>query len=178
MATRVTPDYFTWLMRQVGERHEEYRSLLFRLHLKPFDWFIPHDDNRGEDAKELREEYTDTYRITGEDLWPASKASLLEVLIRLSRRLEDDTEVNAERWFWKLLENLGLHHYTDFTFGSRTENDVDAIMEHLLEREYGYDGNGGLFPLRRPQHDQRQVEIWYQMQAYLLESDYVDNWPR
>lgn len=171
-------DYFSWLARLTGDRHESYSYLLHQLHTKPFDWYVHNDDNRGEDGKELRERYTDAYRISGEDLWPAGKASVLEVLLGLSGRLEFDTDIPLDRWFWKLLENLGMQHYTDSQYSEHVEAEVDHALDIWLERKYESDGTGGIFPLRRAIHDQRRVELWYQMQAYLLESDYVDNWPR
>lgn len=169
------PNYFDWLLSHLGDT-TSYSRLLTMLDEREFEWFIPHDDNRGEDGKELRDLYTNTFGAGGEDLQDIG-ASVLEVLIALARRLEDDTEVSAADWFWKLIQNLNLHNYIDQTFNTHVEEEVDHCLTILLTREFGYDGNGGLFPLRRAQHDQRRVEIWYQMQAYLLESDYVNNWP-
>lgn len=178
MGAPAIADYFGWLASQTGEDHVAYSYLLHQLHSKPFEWSVHNDDNRGEDGKELRERYTDTFRIDGEDLWPAGKASVLEVLLGLADRLEFDTDIPLDRWFWKLLENLGFLHYSDSHYNSHVEREVDHALNIWLHRKFDEDGNGGIFPLRGAQHDQRRVEIWYQMQAYLLESDYVDNLPR
>jgi hypothetical protein len=171
-------DYFGWLCRHTGDGRASYWALLHQLHTKPFECVIPSDANRGEDGKELRETYEDTFQILGEDLWLDGKASMLEVLIGLSKRLEFDTDIPTDRWFWKLLENLGMQHYTDVHYTKMVEEDVDERLDLLLRRRYSPDGVGGLFPLREAVHDQRRVEIWYQMQAYLLEGDHVDNGPR
>jgi hypothetical protein len=40
----------------------------------------------------------------------------------------------------------------------------------LNRRLYTTSGYGGLFPLEEPKEDQRKVEIWYQMMAYLGEN--------
>jgi hypothetical protein len=37
------------------------------------------------------------------------------------------------------------------------------------------DGSGGLFPLKNPQQNQRTTEIWYQMNAWLMENSNVGN---
>jgi hypothetical protein len=47
----------------------------------------------------------------------------------------------------------------------------DLVMftcQRVINRTYGPDGSGGLFPLHKPHIlDQRRVELWYQMQYYL-----------
>ena len=48
--------------------------------------------------------------------------------------------------------------------------EVKAAVECLLERRYLEDGDGGLFPLKCPRKDQRRVEIWYQMSAWVIEN--------
>ena len=47
---------------------------------------------------------------------------------------------------------------------------INEAFQMINERSYAFDGYGGLFPLRKPHQDQRNIEIWYQMQAYLMEN--------
>ena len=69
------------------------------------------------------------------------------------------------------MENLDLRQFSDEVY----EDYIDApdlVQERVdvfLDRAYSPDGTGGLFPLHEPDEDQRQVELWYQMSAYLLE---------
>lgn len=180
MGAPAVVSYFNWLVEQTGDRHASYMNLLKCLHQKPFEWYVHSDDNRVEDGKELREEYTEDLRIQGEDLWADGKASTLEVLLGLSRRLEYDTDIPACDWFWKLLENLDLKHYTDLYFTRfvyHAEEETDRILDTWIQRNYNADGSGGIFPLRMSTHDQCRVELWYQMQAYLLEGEHVANGP-
>ena len=44
----------------------------------------------------------------------------------------------------------------------------DAV-DRILNRRYAWDGSGGLFPLMRPDGDQRTEELWSQMNSYVLE---------
>lgn len=165
--------YFTWLYGQVGSITDRnpsrsYWKVLLQLHKKPFIWFIPNDDNRAEDGRSLRQEFLDYERISEVDRqWLKCSCSMLELLVSLSRRLsfEDDGEPRA--WFWHLMENLGLDKYNDNTLVP--EREIDKILDEVIWRTYRRNGNGGLFPLRRPYEDQREVEIWYQMNDYLLE---------
>jgi hypothetical protein len=100
--------------------------------------------------------------------------SVLEMLIGLSRRLAFEEEGEPRGWFWHLIENLELRHFTDRHYSSGESwcfNHVDEKLDCLLDRHYEYDGSGGLFPLHNPLEDQKDVELWYQMSAYLLERE-------
>ncbi len=175
---RAPVPYFNWLASLTGPDARSYSILLHQLHVTPFTVLLHRDRNRAADGKELREEYENTFRITGEDLWMDGSASVLEVLLGLSRRLEFDTDIPTANWFWKLLENLELRHCTDSHYNEYVESEVAGIITTFLQRTYSPSGVGGLFPLRRAEHDQRQIELWYQLQAYLLESEFVANVPR
>lgn len=174
--------YFHWLVSQTEmsgsqDPHRTFWSMLHQLHTKPFRWFIHNDDNRWENGRELRDEYADRYHVGDEDIWGMDDASVLEFLVALTRHLEFESEARAAKWFWKLIENLGLQHYNDAQYSHHAELEIDSALDNLIKRRYGLDGQGGLFPLRDPQTDQTRVEIWYQMQAYLLEGEYVANGP-
>jgi len=98
--------------------------------------------------------------------------SVLEMLIPLARRAEFDTDIPMRDWFWTFLRNLGIDEMNDATPAVKAR--VDPILERLIWRRYRRDGLGGLFPLRRPMEDQREVEIWYQFCAYLTELEEDD----
>lgn len=102
--------------------------------------------------------------IPGED---SPGCSFLEMMIAISHRLSFETDRRPKWWFWHLMKNLGLENYSDdMPF---TQDEVDETLDRVIWRTYSPDGKGGLFPLEDPQHDQRQVELWYQLNAYLLE---------
>jgi len=150
--------------------------LIRQLHIKPFRWFVHNDSNRGEDGKELREEYLEIFRYSEPD-WPDMDASMFEVLIALSRRAAFNSYGTPASWFWKMLENLDLRHYSDANYNDIVEQEVEEVLDNVLDRRYSPDGRGGLFPLRMPHHDQRKIELWYQLSAYILEGGEVDNGP-
>lgn len=166
-------------MSRSRDTHRTFWSLLHQLGVKEFRYFVHNDENREEDGRALRAEYFEQPRVAagGEDLWLDAPASVLEVLIALSRHVAFESYSTPQKWFWKLLENLDLKHYNDYHFNPDVERDVDDTLERLLERGYSSDGRGGLFPLRDPLHDQRRVELWYQMCAYILEGEDVHNGP-
>jgi len=95
---------------------------------------------------------------------------MLEMLVALSRRLGFQTGEDSFEWFWVLADNLELRPYVDETFSEDFNVDVDLILDQVIDRTYGPDGRGGLFPLKYPAADQTTIEIWYQMAAYLMEN--------
>lgn len=166
--------YFRWLYSQVSNVRlknpsRTHWSLLKLLHTKEFVWIVPNDDNRLEDGRLLRIEFVELHDIQDpEGPWMDLGCSMLEMLIALARRLSFEDDLPEEQWFWHLLENLGLHSFTDR--GGWSEQDVDEVLDDVIWRTYEEDGRGGLFPLQDAQEDQREVELWYQMSEYLLEN--------
>lgn len=166
--------YLRWLYRQVAQVHLEnpsrtYWSLLRQLYKTEFVWFVPNDDNRVEDGKQLRYEFLNNENIEYVNPeWLHMGCSMLEMLIALSRRLAFEAEGRPRAWFWKLIHNLGLDELNDSVQPYPWE-DVDHILENVIWRNYQPDGQGGLFPLQNAQQDQTKIEIWYQLQAYLLQ---------
>lgn len=171
--------YFKWLYGQVGSvklrnRARTYWSLLKQLHQTEFTWIIPKDENRAEDGRELRYEFLQDMRVECEDSWLDLGCSMLELLVALSRRFAFIVDGNPAEWFWHLIGNLDLADYTDREFDSDPDGHhirVARVLNRVINREYRRNGEGGLFPLRYPEYNQRQIEIWYQMHAYILELD-------
>lgn len=165
--------YFHWLYNKVAYVRETdpsktYWGLFYILHTTEFEWFIPNDDNRVEDGKALREEY-----VQGEDvseIWMSEGCSIFEFLIAVARRMGFQLDLPSDIFFWELLINLNLADGFDdsaMTFEKRRY--VDDVLTRLVERKYEPNGVGGIFPLMNPPADQRRVEVWYQMSAYLME---------
>ncbi len=169
--------YFRWLYSYIGSTRlrnpdRTYWQLAEQLHNTEFRWTIANDDNRAEDGRELRERFIYERNIRSTSLgWLREECSVLEMVVALAERAAFDADGETHEWVGALLENLGLHHYTDSAYanGAHVRSDVREIVERLLSRNYGRDGSGGLFPLRYPSADQRRVELWYQKAAYLLE---------
>lgn len=167
--------YLQWLYGQVGSvrlKHSSttYWNLLKILFTKEFVWFVPNDDNRVEDGRELRHEFIEELGLTLVDRnWMELGCSFLEMLIGLSRRLAFEAGGKPRDWFWHLLNNLELDLYADNILIPAKR--VDDILDHVIWRTYRRDGHGGLFPLRHAKEDQTQVEIWYQLSAYLMEHE-------
>jgi hypothetical protein len=165
--------YLSWLYSQVGDvkvrnKSRTYWDLFRQMYNKPFVWLIPNDDNRVQDGLDLRYEWAMESGIAPAHEWMEMDCSFLEIVIALSRRLAFEGEGHPPVWFWHLLENLGLHECTDRP--KYNQGWVNEVLDTVIQRTYGPDGRGGFFPLRYPRHDQREVELWYQMNEYLLDA--------
>jgi hypothetical protein len=165
--------YFTWLYGQVGsviERNpsKTYWKVLKQLHSKEFVWFVPNDDNRAEDGRNLRIDFLNYEGLSiGSSDWIYLPCSMLELLIALAQRVSFNDGRDPRSWFWHLMENLDLERYNDNTIVP--EDQINDILDEVIWRTYRRNGQGGLFPLKRANHDQTKVELWDQMHAYLLE---------
>ena len=167
--------YFVWLYSQVGSvklrnRSKTYWALLRLLYKKEFEWVprIPKDENRAQDGKDLRREFLDqTGTVMDEADFLDQGCSVLEMFVALARKLEFEGGGTLAEWFWVLIDNLGLTECTDAN--PPEEAILDEILNKMIDRDYAPNGAGGLFPLQNPEQDQREVELWYQANAYLLE---------
>ncbi len=164
--------YLFWLYRQVGDPEVKtptrtYWRLLKTLFKKEFVWLVANDDNRIEDGKDLRYQFIDEEGLVNVDVgWVQLGCSMLELLVGLSRRLAFEADGEPRDWFWHLIENLDLRYTDAHQFNAR---EVDDILDRVIWRTYHQDGRGGLFPLQQAREDQRTVELWYQLSAYVLE---------
>jgi hypothetical protein len=167
--------YFSWLISQIEVRSpKSYTHLFAKLHETEFVWIIPNDDNRIYDGLDLRTEFVDGTHgwkledVMRLDIMTEKGASVLEVLIALSRRVAFTCDGEAPWWAWELLGNLGLFRFPNPLSKKKAER-VDEILEALIWRTYRRDGKGGFFPLTEPLEDQTKVEIWYQLNQYAME---------
>ncbi len=180
----IEQDYFHWLCEMVGadQDQESYWLLLGELHRESFIPMIEHDENRESDGLELRDEYLRDIRASKYERINGD-CSILEMMIALARHMDfetsdafdDGTKKNQiGYWFWDMVHNLKLDLLDDATYNEMGGREyAETIIDDLVNREYEPDGTGGLFPLTTAYEDQRDVELWYQMAAYLNEREIV-----
>jgi hypothetical protein len=167
--------YLMWLYGQVADvrikaRTRSHLSLMRQFHKTIFVAIVSHDENRIADAQDLRYEFLAQHEgEQGDPDWTRSPCSMFELLVILSRALAFEMDDAADIWFWHLVEVLGLKKYNDHAYDERAREVVTRTLDRVIWRTYSPDGTGGLFPLHDPPRDQRQVELWYQLNAYLLE---------
>lgn len=167
-------DYYMWLLDRVDARGawSGYTKLLFQLYSTTYEYAFVMDMNRAKGGESLRSIYAMEYGLFTDDVYQGP-CTVLEMLIRLADNLSYNTEGDAVTWFWRLISNLGLLVMTDEKYD---ENYISEKLNIWMNHEYGKNGDGSLFPLHNPIVDCRTMEIWDQMNAYILENYPVSNW--
>jgi hypothetical protein len=172
--------YLEWLYGKVAAVSNKnparsYWWLCRRLYSTEYIWLVANDDNRAMDGQVLREDFVRSHgKLKIEDDWVLMGCSVLEMLIAIAERAEYlSSDLSLGDWFRIFMINLGLDKFNDEAFLGRDNEKVDSIIERFIFRNYGPDGSGGLFPLKDPPADQRKVELWYQLNGYILENGLV-----
>lgn len=160
--------YYDWLVSQIHiPNGKDYGDLFTRMHNLEFVWTVPNDDNRVQDGLDLRIVFGYEANINPKQL-ALEGVTFLEVMIALSRRLEFTAGGKAQQWAWRLLKNLHLTKMSEPLTKEKSEQ-IDDILDAVIWRTYEPNGRGGFFPLNYPEEDQRKIEIWYQMNKYVIE---------
>ena len=173
--------YWQWLCNIVGlDSIKTHSYLLGFLFSELFCAFCEDDYSRVQDAIDLRETFCSNdprerlyFPVFSENMGPAN---VLEVLVAFCIRIENDiacdprNEPNPGKWFWIMMENLGLTQYDDNHFN---EDVVREIVNQFLERYFMPDGHGGLFIFKNPAVDARELSLWEQLCAYINENPHL-----
>lgn len=176
LSKRYYAEYLEWLIDSIDPYFfgSSYVLLLRSLTNIDFEYTIDRDANRASDGLAIRNEYiTDN----GIESMLDVPCNVLEMLIGLAMRMTDYTQTTSEDVtidspyvkdnFRLLLVNLGLTYFDDEHYD---ETPVLDIVYGFMQKHISANGDGGLFPLISPSRDQRDVEIWYQMQEYFMEN--------
>lgn len=171
-------EYFEWITNIVcGKRFSgkmTYKKLLSCLHMITFRCEMRSDENRAEDGVDLRWRFAvDTGRENQND-WIRDclegPCSVLEMMVALAIRIEEtimDNPALGDRtgqWFWGMITTMGLGAMNDNNFDKKSAGN---IVNTFLDRQYGSDGDGGLFRIRGVDVDLTKVDIWTQLCWYL-----------
>lgn len=168
--------YLNYLIRLVdSDGLDPYLPLLRQMHDTIFSEstakLIPNDDNRIIDGKMLRIRYCERYRMAYDEHIFDEPCSVLEMMVALADKINNQFGIKSRgAWFWNMIVNLHLDLFDDRKYQDDYNEHVADILYGLKRRRYAYNGLGGLFPLNYPERDQRKIEIWSQVNAYLDEN--------
>lgn len=96
---------------------------------------------------------------------------MLEMLVALSRWIAFEAGGDSRDWFWHMLSNIEIDQYNDRVYNREAEERIQKALNTVIWRIYNRNGTGGgLFPLKKAVRDQRDVELWYQLNTYLIEN--------
>jgi len=172
--------YFDWMCRKVcyfddgqDEDANPYDKLLRYLHSCTFVPIMEMDRNRRDDGIDMRYKFGYESDIEPEvihDTVDVMPCSVFEMMVALSIRIEehimtnDDIGDRTPKWFWSMIESLGLQHQTNDNINYSY---IAHTIQRFINRQYEPNGKGGLVTIPGCQEDLRDIEIWYQMQMYL-----------
>ena len=169
-------EYFNHLVDTVVDKKHprlDYIPLLDLLHKIPFELHMQEDEDRVKDGQYLRDKWCSEEGIY-EHLYEFEdeKVSVLEVLVALAERLSFQIGNNCTgdhgipECFWEILGNLGIEKYSA---GNYIPLNIKEKVRVWMYRRYRKDGLGGAFPLQNSRYNQKNLTIWDQMNAYILE---------
>lgn len=160
--------WFDQILSDIDPNHE-YELFLMDLYNTNFEVWNERDINRVNDVIDARNEF-----YNGE-ISTKNGASVLEILYILSKRFQFliSYTLEIDKIFWEMIKNLGLEYDKDDKYWLKNEEFLSKNGEKLriwMQRCFDFDGKRSIFPLKCAKKDQRGVEIWYQMQAYIAEN--------
>ena len=173
------PTYFDWLKGQVEYFNQagQHEQLFHKLHDMVYYPVLELDRNREKDGISLRDTYLAEFGgYMDESIVVDSPCSVFEFLVALANRMNyiyaHENENCTAMLFWEIMDNIGLKDgwFRDVEWNCEREEIVDTAIGTLLSRRFELDGRGGLFPMPPSfvGEDQTNVEIWYQMNRYLI----------
>lgn len=143
-------------------------SLQYALSDIPFKKVVEEDQYRLDDIQSNRRIVADKLNVLLPtfNLYEPNMAELIaSVAIKWSDSYDMDGEVvvSPGDYFMEMLDNLGLLG-SDMTYRGACE-----ILEDFVDRKYGTDGKGSLFPLPEGcEMTQDKASIWAQLNNYLI----------
>lgn len=155
----------------------KYNALIWTLVDIPFEYSHPMDENRYNDGMGLRREFEILTEMVLEDQ-PGyrEKCTVYEMLAALAARCENQLMRNvalgdrSKTWFFEMLRNLDILKWDFDHLQYDYKDDICKKVGIWLRREYDSDGKGSPFPLKSVTENQKNVQIWSQMNQYLIEN--------
>ena len=181
MSPATLDTYIDWVVEERllmdREEFDHYSKLARTLLNIEFVWSHPMDENRAADGLGLREDFsyeTGLYLDKSSGLLPG--CTVFEMLVALAYKCEDQIMLNytagrrVSRWWYVMIENLGLDKCTDDEWTTDTADYICDKVDKFMHCDYKMNGSGGLFPLKKRGIRQKENDIWKQLTAYLNEN--------
>lgn len=182
---RIKTEYLRYLMDRAQvevEGDHGYLKLCAALHSLEFRPMLEMDENRSSECMALRNDFSEQNNNQDEVLYILDRifgfdGTWMEILVVLAEKIaydlaDSEYEAGTGKWFREMLENCGLNEETNDQFDDPYNEfqKVYDIVTVINNRRFGWDGEGGLFPLRWPKRDQRYAELIMQMNDYIEEN--------
>lgn len=169
-------EYYGWIKHLAiadDSMRKKYSTLLNALNSETFTYTMSQDENRYIDGLDMRYRFGYEHGYDSNiirnyiDLMPCS---ILEMMVALAFRIEEHIMTDSSygdrtsEWFLNMLDSLGLAFMDNELFDYEY---FEQRIHIFLNRQYSFNGSGGLFTVNNPRQDMTEVEIWYQCMWYL-----------
>lgn len=163
--------YRLWLNNKIAnDISPAYNQLLAILWRTEFIAEYQQDNNRMEDAYNLRDEFADSINIENQDYLKlkATPVRLIEVMISLAKRINEIISVddNISKYFWEMVASLEMNKLDDSMYNaSSAQKHIDILLGH----KYRKNGRGGLFFIKDADlsYNAPLLDIWTQAMAWI-----------
>lgn len=182
MNERIKTEYLCYLMNRAQiEAAGSHGYLKLCAIMQDFEFLPIHemDENRCSECRALRRDFAEGYDEEYIDILDGiygENGTVMELLVVLAEKwnyeLEDSQyEAGPGKWFREMLFNCGLIESDNDMLEKQEERQrVIDILCVIVYRKTGWDGEGGLFPIRCPRTDQRNEELIVQLNNYIEEN--------
>lgn len=172
MKDKIEKQYYNWLIARCY-KPKIYSELYRHMYHTKFDYILDLDGNRVSDGEQLRYKFG---KVAGIDDFTIQRyldykaCSVLEMIVALALRLEitymydSNSDEHSDYWIRDMLISLGLEYATNTRYNYEQ---IDDILYRFMDRDFEYNGAGGLATVNDPPQDMRNVEIWCQMMWYI-----------
>ena len=181
---RLKTEYLCYLMNRAqidAEGTYGYSKLCEKLQNTEFLPILDMDENRCSDCRDLRHDYADAYDEEAGDILDgllSENGTMMELFLVMAEKMEYELagsqyEAGTGKWFKELLQNCGLLDAWNGRFEDDekdTDEQVSSILDTVIFRKMGWDGEDGMYPLQWPREDQRELELIIQMNRYIEEN--------
>lgn len=154
--------YFDWLCKIVGLTSDDSIYLAKVLYDIPYEWHFVMDKNRAEGGLTLRIEFSNETGIVEEDI-KTGQCSVFEMLVALSRKMSENSDIPPSRCYHEMIRNLGLLDYPQ-------QSVIYLVVKRWMDGDFERNGAGSPFVFRHYQGDARNLDLWNAMTIYISEN--------
>lgn len=154
--------YFDWLCDIVGLNTTDSIHLAKTLYDIPYEWHFVMDENRAEEGLTLRVEFSEEFGVVTEDI-KSGKCSVFEMLVALSRRMFENSDISPDKCYHEMIRNLGLLDYPEKPV-------IYLVIKRWMDGNFDRNGTGSPFVFRHHEGDARNLDLWNAMTIYISEN--------
>lgn len=150
--------YARWLLNKIDAKEIHLFKSLIKY---PFYAILKEDESRIGDARRLRDAFND---LSGNGIYETDdRITILELLVSFAIRIDNDfLDIGPGIIFFEMVSYLELSCPQTMMLKER--------LERFVYRTYDQNGMGGIFPLKNPEKNQREVPLWNQAMAFIHEN--------